>query len=51
MENILLNNSKLCKKIGENGRKLVLEKFNWDKIADKMIKVYEEILNRKDSKR
>jgi succinate dehydrogenase flavin-adding protein (antitoxin of CptAB toxin-antitoxin module) len=26
-------------------------KIHWDKIADKMIKVYEEILNRKDSKR
>ena len=37
--------------MGENGRKLVLEKFIWDKIVDKMIKVYEEILNRKDSKR
>jgi len=49
--NKLLNNPKLCKRMGENGRKLVLEKFTWDKIADKMIKVYEEILNRKDSKR
>lgn len=45
--NTLLNNSKLCKKMGENGRKLVLEKFTWDKITNKMIKVYEEILNRK----
>jgi len=49
--NKLLNDFQLCKKMGENGKKLVLEKYTWDKIADKMIKVYEEILNRKDSKR
>jgi len=42
--NILLNNSKLCKKMGENGKRLVLENFTWDKIADKMIKIYEDIL-------
>lgn len=45
--NTLLSNSKLCKKTGENGRKLVLEKFTWNKIADKMIQVYAEIINRK----
>lgn len=49
--NTLLNNSKLCKKMGENGRILVLENFTWDKIADKMIKVYEDILNRKGGMR
>lgn len=43
----LLNAPHLCKEMGENGRKLVLKNFTWDKIADKMIKVYEEILNRK----
>jgi len=45
--NILLSNSKLCKKMGENEKKLILAKYTWDKIADKMIKVYEDILNRK----
>lgn len=45
--NTLLSNSKLCKKMGENGRRLVLKNFTWDKIADKMIKIYEDILNRK----
>lgn len=43
----LLDSPQLCKKMGENGKRLVLEKFTWDKIADKMIKVYEEIVNRK----
>ncbi len=43
----LLGNPELCKKMGEKGRKLVLEKYTWDKTADKMIKVYEEIVNRK----
>ena len=33
-----------CKKMGELGRKLVEEKFTWDKIADQMIEVYEGIL-------
>jgi len=45
--NRLMNSPHLCKKMGENGRKLVLKKFTWDIIADMMIKVYEEILNRK----
>ena len=43
----LLGNPQLCKKMGENGKRLVLEKFTWDKIADKMIQFYEEILNGK----
>ena len=43
----LLGNPQLCKKMGKNGKRLVLEKFTWDKIADKMIQIYEEILNRK----
>lgn len=45
--NILLNNSKLCKKMGENGHKLILKKYTWDKIADQMIKLYEKVLLRK----
>jgi len=45
--NKLLDNPKLCKEMGENGRRLVLENFTWDKIANKMIEIYEDILNRK----
>jgi len=45
--NILLNNSKLCKKMGENGHKLILKKYTWNKIANQMIKLYEKILLRK----
>jgi len=43
----LLNNPQLSKKIGENGHKLILKKYTWDKIADQMIKLYEKILLRK----
>ena len=28
----------------KNGKRLVLEKYTWDKVADKMITAYEEIL-------
>jgi len=40
----LLNNPYLCKEMGENGRKLVREKFTWDKIANQMINLYEKII-------
>jgi glycosyltransferase involved in cell wall biosynthesis len=40
----LLNNPQLCDEMGENGRKLVLEKFTWDKIANKMMDLYKSLL-------
>lgn len=43
----LLNNENLRKKMGENGKRLVEERFRWDKLADKMIEIYREILNAK----
>jgi len=43
----LLNNPQLCKKMGENGHKLILKKYTWNKIADQMIKLYEDVLLRK----
>lgn len=43
----LLENSALSKEMGENGRKLVLEKFTWDKIADKMINLYKNAIKGK----
>ena len=30
--------------MGKAGRKFVLEKYNWDKCADIMEKLYEEVL-------
>jgi len=38
----LLSNPVLRKKMGENGRKLIEEKYGWDKIAKKVKKIYEE---------
>jgi glycosyltransferase involved in cell wall biosynthesis len=45
----LLDNPQLCKKMGKSGKKLVRDKYTWDKVSDKMIGVYEEILNRQKS--
>ena len=44
----LLGSQELCNEMGEKGKRLVTETYNWDKILDKMINFYEEILgNRK----
>jgi glycosyltransferase involved in cell wall biosynthesis len=40
----LLDNPELCKEMGKRGRSLVVEKYTWDKVADKMIDAYKEIL-------
>ena len=40
----LLKNPKLAKKMGENGRILVEEKYGWEKIAKKVVKIYEEVI-------
>lgn len=45
--NKLLEDPKLCKEMGENGRRLIIEKFTWDKIADQMIQFYEDVLGGK----
>lgn len=42
--NYLLSNPKLCKEMGENGTRLVKERFTWDKIADQMLNLYEKII-------
>jgi glycosyltransferase involved in cell wall biosynthesis len=41
----LLADRPLCMKMGSAGKKLVKDKYTWDKAADKMIGCYEEILN------
>lgn len=40
----LISDSALCRKMGANGRTLVLDKFRWDKITDSMIGVYKSII-------
>lgn len=42
----LLDNPELCKEMGKRGKKLVMEKYTWSKVADKMITTYEEILGK-----
>jgi glycosyltransferase involved in cell wall biosynthesis len=39
----VLSNESLSKKLGENARKKVLEKFSLDRMVDDTIKVYEEV--------
>lgn len=41
----LLTDEDLKKKMGENGRKFVHEKFSWERCAEKMLNVYNEALN------
>lgn len=41
----LLKNKSLCKKMGQNGRALVQEKFSWEKVATELLDVYEDILS------
>lgn len=43
----LLDDPLLCEKMGGNGHKLILKKYTWNKIADQMIKLYEDVLLRK----
>jgi len=41
----LLDNTDLCKEMGSRGKRLVMEKYRWDKVADKLIVAYKEILS------
>lgn len=41
----LLNNIDFAKKMGKNGRKLVEEKYSWEKIAEMTEKIYNEVLS------
>jgi glycosyltransferase involved in cell wall biosynthesis len=44
---VLLENS-LSEKERQDIRKQIVEKYNWDKIAEQTIKVYEEVLNKRN---
>lgn len=41
----LLENPELCKTMGEKGKKMVRDTYTWDKIADKMVAVYETVMS------
>ncbi|MBI3999921.1 MAG: glycosyltransferase [Candidatus Omnitrophica bacterium] len=41
----LLENDHLRHKMGQNGQRLVHEKYRWDKIAEELIRVYERLLS------
>jgi len=43
---MLLEDRELARKMGENGRKKVLEKYDWKKVAMSVEKVYSEVLER-----
>lgn len=45
---LLLRDEKLRKKLGENGRKLVLANYSWDLISQKMDKIFRSLIH--DSK-
>lgn len=39
----LLEHPELRRKMGENGRRAVLEKYNWENESQKLLKIYEEL--------
>jgi glycosyltransferase involved in cell wall biosynthesis len=40
----LRDNPELCKRLGANGRKAFLEKYNWNLMEQKLYKIYESLL-------
>ncbi len=41
----LIENPDVAQKMGENGRRAVEEKYNWSQEAEKLLKIYEELLS------
>jgi glycosyltransferase involved in cell wall biosynthesis len=41
----ILQNHKLRKKLGKNGRKHVISNFNWDKTVKNILKIYDHVLS------
>ena len=41
----LVLDEKLCKQMGEDGRKRVAKFYDWNKNVEQMIEIYENILN------
>ena len=42
--NIFLNNEKLRKSFGNNGRKLIEDKYSWEKEENKLLRIYDKLL-------
>ena len=40
----LLDNTRLCKRLGERGHKLAVNLFNWQTVADQMMEVYRSVI-------
>ena len=40
----LIDRPELCREMGENGRRLVKDKFTWDKVAQQMSEIYESVI-------
>ena len=40
----LLNNEKLCEEFGKTGRKLIEEKYNWNKVSKQIESIYENYI-------
>ena len=47
----ILNDPELSQKMGENGKRLVEEKYTWDKIADQMTNLYKNAIKDKTDKK
>lgn len=43
----LLANTEIRQNMGKNGKKLIMDKYNWGTISDKMLNLYNDVLNRK----
>ncbi|MHB8174458.1 MAG: glycosyltransferase, partial [Nitrospirota bacterium] len=41
----LANNPEISRKMGENGVKAVMERYNWEKEEEKLLALYHKILN------
>lgn len=46
--NLLIENEKLRYKMGESAYRIVIEKFNWDKIGDRFYRIYQKSLQKKN---
>jgi len=42
----LIEHRKIAQEMGENGRRAVFEKYNWEKESKKLIKIYEKLLKK-----
>lgn len=46
----LYDNSEIRKEMGKNGRRAVLEKYNWEKEGEKLLDIYSRLLGEKENK-